>query len=531
MLSLKRALVKRNSGLTYLKKGRKFLFFRIPTVCLLALTLLYLEVGILKPHERASYFQKCNFRQEESFRNRLRLSEQAMQSMVENRVTSPNQFWYAIEPTWSCVNERRIGTHGDGGKYICDIISLQSPEKEPCIIYSFGSAGQDDFERALAEITDCQIHIFDPTPHIKQDMELRVQSYGAKFYSIGLGGSSHEINLKGEWEAVHRDNLKVMSLPELMDKLNHTKIDILKVDIEGSEFDALDTALDGCELDIDLILIEVHIVGTEALSKVFQLITSFKECEYRMYHKEPNYQGCHGTKCVELAFTRSDCNSPFSKSMLKATHHMNVKSRKQFLKLRQKKTEIRNVNPRLFWDYYEPDTVCFSLERIGGLRPNGIYTCALPTNCHVLLYGDFEDLYDDFLNRCESVELREIQPKSIKRIKNIEPGSMLAIRFHDKESPQFHVIRDITEQLRTSCSSLSFNLISIEIHWDFVSKKEEQVAESVNYIHELFGALESCNYAIYHKEPNLYTGRGHRYIMYSWILIDLVIDDWEGLLH
>ncbi|CAL6329387.1 unnamed protein product [Bathycoccus prasinos] len=256
-------------------------------------------------------------------------------------------------------------------------------------------------------------------------MELRVQSYGAKFYSIGLGGSSHEINLKGVWEAVDQDNLKVMSLPELMDKLNHTKIDILKVDIEGSEFDALDTALDGCELDIDLILIEVHIVGTEALSKVFQLITSFKECEYRMYHKEPNYQGCH-------------------------------------------------------------DTVCFSLERIGGLRPNGIYTCALPTNCHVLLYGDFEDLYDDFLNRCESVELREIQPKSIKRIKNIEPGSMLAIRFHDKESPQFHVIRDIVEQLRTSCSSLSFNLISIEIHWDFVSKKEEQVAESVNYIHELF---------------------------------------------
>lgn len=129
MLSLKRALVKRNSGLTYLKKGRKFLFFRIPTVCLLALTLLYLEVGILKPHERASYFQKCNFRQEESFRNRLRLSEQAMQSMVENRVTSPNQFWYGVEPTWSCVNERRIGTYGDGGKYICDIVSLQSPEK------------------------------------------------------------------------------------------------------------------------------------------------------------------------------------------------------------------------------------------------------------------------------------------------------------------------------------------------------------------------------------------------------------------
>lgn len=533
ILSMKRALVllKRNSGMMHSVKKRKYLHFRILAVLFLTtLTLRHLKFGVLKPHERGSHFQKCNFRQEESFRSRLLRNQQARQSIVESRVISPNQFWYAIEPTWSCVNERRIGTHGDGGKYICDIASLKTPRKERCVIYSFGSAGQDDFERALAELTTCQIHIFDPTPGIKHDMELRVKAYGANFYSIGLGGASHEINLKGVWEAVHQYDLNIMSLPEIMDELNHTKIDILKVDIEGSEFDAFGTALNGCKLNIDLVLIEVHVVGTEAMRKIFNLIASFEECGYRMYHKEPNYQGCHGTKCIELAFTRSDCNSSFSRSTLNANYHMNKRARKQLLKLRQKKSEARNVNPRLFWDYYEPDTVCFSLERIGGFHPDGIYTCALPTTCHVLLFGDFKNVYDDFFNRCESVEMHEIHPKTIKFSKNIDPWSLLAIRFYDKEKPQFHVIQDIAEQLRTSCSSLSFNLFSIEIHWDFISKKEEQT-ERVNDIHELFRSLEACNYAIYHKEPNLYTGRGHRYIMYSWIRIDLVIEDWEELLH
>jgi FkbM family methyltransferase len=437
---------------------------------------------------------------------------------------SPNRYWYAIEPTWSCANERRIGDIGDGGKYLCNIRETPERGRKQCVIYSFGSAGQDDFEKALFQISKCKIFIFDPTPSIYDDMKSRVKFYDAEFHSIGLGGSQHEIHVGGIWESISYKNLQVLSLAEIMKKFNHSKLYILKIDIEGSEYDALTSILETCSMDIEIILVEIHTTVEDALHKIFGLLSNFEKCGYRLYHKEPNYQGCHGTKCVELAFTRRDCSA--HGSTLESNWIYNIEKRQEFLKFRLQ-NHVRNRNPRLFWDYYEPDTVCKSLEKVGGLRPEGLYTCALPINCSAILFGEFSDVFKDFRLRCARVQSFNV--RDFYNFKFNSSFRLMAIRFENKETPDLQVVEEISRRFKLSCDSYPVDQISLELHWDFHSKVPLVVRKNTDKIHELFYSLQACGFAIFHKEPNLYTGRGHRYIMYSWLKFDLIKKDWEVL--
>eukprot|EP00966_Prymnesium_polylepis_P257065 5938216-Prymnesium_polylepis.1 len=65
---------------------------------------------------------------------------------------------------------------------------MKIPRKN-CLIYSFGSKGEDSWERAMFERRpECQIHIFDPTLPLEEETRMVQASakYGARFHSIGL---------------------------------------------------------------------------------------------------------------------------------------------------------------------------------------------------------------------------------------------------------------------------------------------------------------------------------------------------------
>jgi len=474
-------------------------------------------------------FSLCPSTREYEFRERSKLSERAREEIRIANEISPNIFWYAIEPTWSCLTERRVGGFGDGGKYLCGyhFEKKKTFVDQKCVIYSFGSAGQDDFEKFMSTHTSCEIHIFDPTPRIKRDMTIRARKYGAHFHSIGLGGLHGKINRNGIWQNnLNKAELIVLSLPEIMKQFEHERIDVLKVDIEGSEYDAFEIILVNCEFDIQIILVELHVFGPGARDRVFKLISDMERCGYRMYHKEPNYQGCHGTKCIEFAFTRSDCKSEEpAHEILKFNHESNLAERKSVL-LKYKSSKIYH-NPRLFWDLYEPDSVCKTLKKIGGFTPEGLYTCFLSENCDVVLFGDFDGVYEDFLLHCKVVDLKPVQDFMTFTSGNADlRSSLLAIRFEDKDHPDLGIYRILTDLISRSCENLP-DQISIEIHWNFGAKNSAELIGHKSSLDALFNSLENCDYSIFHKEPNLVSGRGHRYLMYSWIRFDYLASDWE----
>jgi len=190
------------------------------------------------------------------------------------------------EPTFHCAFEQRIGSVGDGGKWVCDLHNLQTNNSTP-LIYSFGSSGEFSFERAIKrELPNAEIHTFDsgysPCP---VDV--------CTFHQALLGDGK-------------RSGTK--SLHTVIDELGHRQrqIDILKIDIEGSEYilfeeyftrhqntaKNINSKEDGNIMPyIRQILVEIHLqhlLGNETSDSAHRLFELFRSSNYAIFHKEPN---------------------------------------------------------------------------------------------------------------------------------------------------------------------------------------------------------------------------------------------------
>ena len=202
-----------------------------------------------------------------------------------------------FEPTYNCMNRVRVGRIGDGGKWVCDPQVLGRLWR-PCIVYTFGSNGEISFEEDLLSITShrCEIHIFDPTifwPNNHyfngdsasdlKDENVRNSLRNVHFHPLGLGTAKEEIREFGPVDA----------LPNIMKNLGHTHLDILKIDIEGKEFDTFfDSIFLQDDLPYDQILVKLHAGGVPA-SRIINFFETLEKFGYKIFMKEPvMYRSC-----------------------------------------------------------------------------------------------------------------------------------------------------------------------------------------------------------------------------------------------
>ena len=111
------------------------------------------------------------------------------------------------------------GDAADGGKFLCDLPALAALG-EPCVVYSLGSNGQFDFEEAMVKHTPCEVHTFDCT---LGNVELSVPTHPRiHFHALcaGEGGGDP----------------RYLPLAALAALFNHSRVHLLKMDIEGFEF-------------------------------------------------------------------------------------------------------------------------------------------------------------------------------------------------------------------------------------------------------------------------------------------------------
>jgi len=142
--------------------------------------------------------------------------------------------WDFFIPGFQCPHRTaRIGTMGDGGKWVCGLEHIQ--KKKKCVIYSFGINGESSFEAALLEAAPgCEVWGYDFSVS-GWGPELMSYSHRAHFEPWALGPiDNHGSNV----------NVQMWSLRKLMEHNGHDFIDILKVDIEGAEFASLSTFFD-----------------------------------------------------------------------------------------------------------------------------------------------------------------------------------------------------------------------------------------------------------------------------------------------
>jgi len=201
------------------------------------------------------------------------------QSLRQHGSTSTDgktYFQFNWEPTLSCAFEQRIGSMGDGGKWVCDAYKIA--EADECNVVSIGSNNDWSFEEAVHKLNPrCKIFTFDHT----------VQGIGCPsyvtFHQIGIG---------------HRDFGPFLTIESALRKvgLENKMIDLFKIDCEGCEKTVFQGLL---KPFLRQILIEVHYAdwGVDAF---FEAMT---RAGYVIFHKEPNTFGCQG-RCIEYGFLK-----------------------------------------------------------------------------------------------------------------------------------------------------------------------------------------------------------------------------------
>ncbi len=156
-----------------------------------------------------------------------------------------------------------------GTSYGGFFVNLDGLNKES-IIYSFGIGEDISFDSEIIDRTGAEVYGFDPTPKsINWVNKNKIK--GFNFYDYGIGtkdgedklflpknpnhvsGSVFRVsNVSGEYIKI-----KLKTLQSIMNELGHSKIDVLKLDIEGLEYDVLKNILRE-DIQIGQILVEFH---------------------------------------------------------------------------------------------------------------------------------------------------------------------------------------------------------------------------------------------------------------------------------
>lgn len=195
----------------------------------------------------------------------------------------PYTLWDFFPATYTCPHDiQRVGRLGDGGKWVCGMSLYESKpapttttqQNTETVIYSFGVNDESTFEaEMLARIPSAQIYAYDYSvtkfgPQLSPSYSSR-----AHFKQVGLGAK----------DDIYK-NPQFYSLASLMAQNNHTYMDILKIDIEGSEYAALDAFMDSLEskdtIPIGQVMIELHLVDDkhvnfETFSKWWERLEGF----------------------------------------------------------------------------------------------------------------------------------------------------------------------------------------------------------------------------------------------------------------
>ncbi|KAJ7088553.1 methyltransferase domain-containing protein [Mycena crocata] len=186
----------------------------------------------------------------------------------ESMVAFPTPFtafytlWDFFVPAFSCpFTVRRVGTMGDGGKWICGF--ERAVHQPNCVVYSMGVERQSSFEQAILwESEHCEVYGFDFSvaewgPELRADTAVNSRAH---FFPWKIGGADN-----------HTATPKQYSLRGIMQELGHEFIDIWKIDIEGSEFSALAAVIEsfkGKPLPFGQMQIEIHVGYTPDMGTV-----------------------------------------------------------------------------------------------------------------------------------------------------------------------------------------------------------------------------------------------------------------------
>lgn len=175
---------------------------------------------------------------------------------------------YGREPKFNLDKHCDITVFGDWG------LPLDFLNKND-IVYSFGVCDDIDFELSLISLKHVQVYAFDPTPYSVDWIAQQSLPAQFNFHPFAAAAEDGEcylyplVNKKGKKSTImysfsaHQEArndgvlVKALSLKSTMNKLGHDKVGVLKMDIEGAEYDFIQSVIQS-EIRPGLIMVEFH---------------------------------------------------------------------------------------------------------------------------------------------------------------------------------------------------------------------------------------------------------------------------------
>ena len=143
---------------------------------------------------------------------------------------------------------------------------------ENSIVYSVGVGTDISFDLAINKRFKCCVNLFDPTPAVEDWINNRQLPNQIKFFDYGINKSSGKVPFfppsnKGHIshsaiysEALDKEGavmVEMKILEDVMEELKHGHLDLLKLDIEGSEYGVIKLILKN-KTPIKQLLVEYH---------------------------------------------------------------------------------------------------------------------------------------------------------------------------------------------------------------------------------------------------------------------------------
>lgn len=169
------------------------------------------------------------------------------------------------------------------------------------IVYSLGIGKDVDFDLALIRRFGLHVHAFDPTPSTVKWLSDRDLPENFHFHPWAVSAEDGVLNL---YPRIRRDGTRsaemytlmpggaapadaivvpAFCLTSILGELGHDRIDLLKMDIEGAEYEVLDSMLESGVKPAQLLVEFHHRFSGIGLGETAATIARLRESEYRIF--------------------------------------------------------------------------------------------------------------------------------------------------------------------------------------------------------------------------------------------------------
>lgn len=157
---------------------------------------------------------------------------------------------------------------------------------EDSVIYSFGVGTDISFDLELINKFQVRVFAFDPTPRCLDWISTQNLNENFIFHPVGIsdfdGKSFFNFPPNDIWVSFSETKTtsensvacEVKTLKSIMSLFNHTEIDILKMDIEGSEYHVIPNIINN-NIYPKQILVEFHGDNTKKINEILQFMSMY----------------------------------------------------------------------------------------------------------------------------------------------------------------------------------------------------------------------------------------------------------------